>query len=86
MLTNSEINKRYYLYDNRWETIDRFTLVDKKDFRVTPEWRRLYAWLCFDEWMRWFCQHSEVRIWHHLWKKLITSEFPSIRYIIQELF
>lgn len=89
MMTRSEMNKRYRLYDNLWKTIDRYTLVDMKDYReahIYPINIRLYAWLWFSENLSSYCEHCEVRVGRHLGKRLDVFDFPNIKNIIDNIF
>ena len=87
-LTDANIDARYRLYDNLGRTIDRYTLVDMRDFQrgIWFHQRRRYAWLWFSEWMQSYCEHCQVIIWPHLGKRLTPSSFPDIRRIISDIF
>lgn len=60
---------KYAIYDNGWETMDRFTLIlwNEKD-----NW--YYDWIWFSQdfsWNpMWFFQYWEMSKWNHLWKEI----------------
>lgn len=88
MLSLTEMNKRYRLYDNLGSSLDRYTLVDMNDYRelfITKKYR-LYSSLAFSENLITYCEHTECMIGKHLWKRIDPFDFPDIQRIISEVF
>ena len=88
MLTRTEMNRRYRLYDNLGASLDRYTLVDMKNYRtnVYQSGKRLYDCLSFSKNIESYCQHDSCQLWKHLGKRLDPFDFPRIQYIISEIF
>ena len=86
MVKRTELNKRYHLYDNLGTSLDRYTLVDITEYRLTEDGYRVYDCLSFSENLTAYCEHSECFIGWHLWKRINPFDFPRIQYIISEIF